>query len=225
VPQTLLQELKDARIYNAETVAKICLAPVLQAEQSGVLRGTRWRAQDVAAIALWTFSFGESEANKQQNPFQVINVALVERSAMKLYKLRGLIYLLLFGLRGLPRVKPPVLYRGIRHRVDLTKYKPGNVITWHGFSSTTADVGIATRFMTDKITGKCEGTLFAIHGNAWGYDIQPFSFFSDEEEILLEPEIDLKVVGIENTDNMIIVDLDMMPCPLLLEKLIPPAHP
>jgi len=224
VRPTLLQALKDAEIDVAERVAEKCQTQALEAEQKGALRGTRLTTQDAAAVTLWTFSFGESAADQQRNPFGLINAALVERSEVKLHKMRGLIFLLIFGLRGLPRMTQPVLYRGIRHRVDLSKYQRGNIITWHAFSSTTTDVGVTKRFLTNKATGKCEGTLSAIHGNAWGYDVQPFSFFSDEEEILLEPEIDLRVMGVADLDNLVIVDLEMMPCPLLLEKLIPHTH-
>jgi len=226
VRPSLLQALKTAGIDEAEEVAEMCMIPALRAEQNGALRGTQLTAQDAAAVALWTFSFGESDADQQRNPFRLINNALLERSAMKLRKLRGLIFLLLFGLRGLPRMVQPVLYRGIRQRCDLAKYQPGNIVTWSGFSSTTTNLAATQRFLTDEATGKCEGTLFQIHSNAWGYDMQPFSFFPSEEEILLEPEIDLKVVSVLAPPgvSLIIVDLDMLQCPLLLETLIPPVQ-
>jgi len=150
-------------------------------------------------------------------------MALTERSAMKLHRLRGLIALVLFWLLGLPRVTKPVLHRGIRQHIRLSQYQPGNVVTWYAFSSTTPDLATTQQFMTDRATGRCEGTLLQIHGNAWGYDVQPFSFFPNEEEILLEPEIDFKVISVlAPPDNgLIIVDLDMLPCLLLLENLIP----
>ena len=40
--------------------------------------------------------------------------------------------------------------------------------------------------------GEATGTLFIID-KGWGYDIQPYSLFPDEEEILLEPEKRFKV--------------------------------
>ena len=53
------------------------------------------------------------------------------------------------------------------------------------------------------------------------YNIQPFSCFPDEGEILLEPEIDLMVTGVVNAP-LIVVDLEMLPDQrLLLESLIP----
>jgi len=176
-------------------------------------------SSDAVDFQLW----GERD-EQQRNPFKRINNALVERSAMELYKCRGLIYLLLTGLRGLPKARPAELYRGIRERVDVTKYKAGSVITWHGFTSTTTNLEETQRFLTNRWTGKCEGTLFRIRGQVWGYDVQPFSFFPDEEEILLEPEIDLKVVSVSESDGLLNIDVEMVPCPLLLEKLIPFAH-
>jgi len=224
---SLLQALRTAGIGDAEAVAEMCIIPALRAEQNGALHGTRLTAQDATAVALWTFSFGESDADQQRKPSRLVNAALAERNAVKLGKLRGLIFLLLFGLRGLPRARRPVLYRGIRQRVDLGQYRPGNTVTWSGFSSTTTNLEATRRFLAGDATGKCEGTLFQIRGNAWGYDVQPFSFFPHEEEIVMEPEIDLRVVNVlaPPDNDLIVVDLDVVRCPLLLESLIPLMQP
>jgi len=219
---TLLEALKEAEIDEAETIVEMCMTQALRAGQEGALRETQLRAEDAAALTLWSVSFGDSEIEEGRNPFKHINNALVERAAVKLHKCRGVIFLLLFAMRGLPRVTPPVLYRGILCRVDVTKYKPGSVITWHSFSSTTTNLEVAQQFQTNKRTGKCEGTLFCIHG--WGCNIKPFSCFPHEEEVLLEPEIDLKVVSISESEGLLTIELEMVPCPLLLEKLIPFAH-
>ena len=37
----------------------------------------------------------------------------------------------------------------------------------------------------------------------WGYDVQPFSFFPNEEEILLEPETDFRVTGVVDTESLV----------------------
>jgi len=225
VRPTLLQALKEASIDDAEEVEKVCMTAALWAENNGALSGTRLTAQDAAAVALWTFSFGECEDDQQRNPFHLINIALVERSSIKLRETRGLIFLLLFGLRGLPRVTHPVLHRGIRKRVDVAKYHRDAIVTWYGFSSTTTQHSVAKRFLMNKKTGKHEGTLFRIKGNPWGYNLQPFSLFPQEEEILLEPAIKLKVLDVEDRDNLVTINLRVVQCPLLLETLIPPAHP
>jgi len=60
---TLLQALKEAAIDEAETVAKMCQIPALRAEEEGALCGTPLRAEEAAAVTLWTFSFGESETS------------------------------------------------------------------------------------------------------------------------------------------------------------------
>ena len=43
--------------------------------------------------------------------------------------------------------------------------------------------------------GKATGTPFIIE-DGWGYDIQPYSLFPEEAEILLEPEMQFKVLSV-----------------------------
>ena len=60
--------------------------------------------------------------------------------------------------------------------------------------------------------GKAKGTLFII-SNAWGYNIQPYSLFPDEEEILLEPERQFRVVSVLKA-ALTIINLEMLDTPL-----------
>ena len=171
---------------------------------------------------MYTFDFGSDASDK--NPYRLINQNLFSRNSLQLRKIRGLLYKLFYSLRSLPRSTHPVLYRGIKDHVKLddTHYHKGNKITWHTFSSTTPDMETTQQFLTDPVTGRCEGTLFIIRGTPWGYHIKPFSCFPAESEILLEPEIDLKVAGIIKAP-LIVVELEMLPDQkLLLESLIPP---
>ena len=64
----------------------------------------------------------------------------------------------------------------------------------------------------------CKGTLFIIEG-AWGYDIEPFSFFKGEKEILLEPERKFEVDSVINGDEFTIVNLRMIDTPAILPKV------
>ena len=49
----------------------------------------------------------------------------------------------------------------------------------------------------------------------WGYNIQPYSLFPDEVEILLEPERQFKVLSIIRAD-LTIINLKMLDTPLAL---------
>lgn len=221
-PPTLLESAKEAQIHEAELVVDACNDVAAWAEHNGSLRGTRMTKEDAASIALYTFDFGESE--RESNPYRVVNNALFDRSSLRLRRLRAVLWRLLFGLRSLPRFTSRVLYRGIKDRVALddSHYHEGNKITWHTFASTTTDLKVTKTFLTDPTTGVTSGTLFAIHGDPWGYELSPFSHFPGEKEILIEPEMDFKVVGVLN-GPLIVIDLEMLPTPLLLEKFIPSA--
>ena len=56
------------------------------------------------------------------------------------------------------------------------------------------------------------GTLFIID-KGWGYDIQPYSLFPDEEEILLEPERQFRVASVIKA-ALTVINLEMLDTPL-----------
>lgn len=58
-------------------------------------------------------------------------------------------------------------------------------------------------------TGKASGTLFIVE-DGWGYDLQPYSLFQEESEILFEHERQFKVASVIRSD-LIIVKLTMLP--------------
>ena len=62
------------------------------------------------------------------------------------------------------------------------------------------------------------GTLFIIE-NAWGYDIEPYSIFQGEKEILLEPERMFEVVSVVDGDEFTVINLKMVNTPTILEKV------
>ncbi|KAH3743250.1 Protein NLRC3 [Pelomyxa schiedti] len=112
-----------------------------------------------------------------------------------------------FALRKLPRVggKDVVLYRGITKQVNLCDYPVGKTLIWHGFTSTTTDMGTTKQFICSPSTGF--GTLFVLR-NCWGYDVQPFSYLPGEREILLEPGIEFQVASVLDS-YFIIIELEM----------------
>ena len=64
----------------------------------------------------------------------------------------------------------------------------------------------------ESTSREAKGTLFII-SNAWGYNIQPYSLFPDEEEILLEPERQFWVVSVLRA-AFTIINLEMLDTPL-----------
>ena len=128
------------------------------------------------------------------------------------------------------------MYRGIRNKVDLSYYKEGETVVWPGFSSTSPDMNTTKAFLSrrndaqeneedDYSDGKsgskkelCKGTLFIIE-DAWGYDIEPFSIFKGEKEILLEPERKFEVVSVINGDEFTVVNLKMVDTAVILKKI------
>ena len=137
-----------------------------------------------------------------------------------------LLFVLLAALRKLPRYTPAkgVLYRGIRVHVQTEAdpqcpkrlpYAKGNEKVWWTFTSTTEDLEATRAFI-----GESEGTLFAVGGKPWGYDISTFSDFPDEKEILLEPARRLKVTSVSKEGNTVSVSAEIVKAPLVLEDII-----
>ena len=103
--------------------------------------------------------------------------------------------------------------------MDEDHYHEGNVITWPALSSTSPDMNTTKKFLAKgSRTGKATGTLFIIE-DGWGYDIQPYSLFPEEAEILLEPERQFKVKSIIEAEGITIVTLKMLDTPLALQQV------
>ncbi|KAH3765221.1 hypothetical protein Pelo_2912 [Pelomyxa schiedti] len=173
--------------------------------------------EEAAAILLYTFDFGST--SKVENPYALVNTALVTRNILKMRNVRDFLWLLLSALRRLERVQYPLLYRGITKRVDVNKYHRSSTVIWHTFCSTTTDMQVTQGFLTDKVTKETSGTLFVVR-DAWGYNIQKYSFMPGEQEIILEPELEFQVSGVLNLP-LVVVELSMTPnSPLMLQKEI-----
>lgn len=171
---------------------------------------------DAAAIAMYTYDFGPKEF--EYNPYRILNRSLAERSYADLQKASGIMYLVMTALRKMSRVTGTTLYRGVRGEINKDTYVKGNVVTWLGLSSASPDMGTTKKFLTKgSKTGKSEGTLFIIE-DGWGYNIQPYSLFPDEVEILIEPDRQFKVVSIIQ-GALTIVNLQMLDTPITLPQV------
>ena len=175
--------------------------------------------EDAATIAMYTYDFGPGEF--ECNPYRIINTSLVGRNFNSLQRASGILYLVMTALRKLPRVTGMTLYRGVRSEVKMDEdhYHEGNTITWPVLSSTSPDMKAIKAFLAKgSKKGKATKTLFIIK-DGWGYDIQPYSLFPEEAEILLEPERQFKVKSIIETDGMTIINLKMLDTPLALPQV------
>ena len=163
-------------------------------------------------------------------------------------KVRDVLYLVMSALRKLQAVEGVTLYRGIHEKADMSQYKDGSTVMWPGFSSTSPDMSVTKTFLAHtrsernemdseeksdgsepiKVRGgnkkeggeevTLKGTLFIIE-EAWGYNIQPYSLYSEEEEILLEPESVFEVTSVVDSDELTIVTLKMLDTSPILTKI------
>ena len=158
---------------------------------------------------MYTYDFGPKDF--ESNPYRITN-----RSFAEMQRASGLLYLVMNALRKLPRVTGRTLYRGVRGEVSLDRdhYHKGNVITWSALSSTSSGMEATKAFLAKGSNGgEATGTLFIID-KGWGYDIQLYSLFPTETEILLEPERKFKVTGVIEAEGLTFINLEMLDTPL-----------
>lgn len=188
------------------------------AEQGKLFDG--FTEEDAAALAMYTYELGKQ--NYESNPYRIINKSLAEisRDTAGIQKARGLLYLVMTALRKLPRVTGKDLHRGLKGEVNIDKnhYFEGNIITWSALTSTSPDMKVTRSFLAkESVSGNAMGTLFIIK-NGWGYDIQPYSAFPGETEILIEPERQFEITDVIKSD-LIIIKLTMLDTPLAVPEI------
>ena len=186
---------------------------------------------DAMAVSMYTFDFGN--ANYDLNPYRMLNGALASQDVEEVKKVRDMLYVVMTSLRRMPVVRGVTLYRGIRSSIDMSVHKVGAVISWPAFSSTTPNMKTTKSFLTKQVREKgndvelddgeqlvdgdmqLNGTMFVIE-DAWGYDIQPYSFYQDEEEVLLEPGQQFRVESVVDGDKFTLITLKMVKTPQIL---------
>lgn len=224
-PPSLKEALEAADIPNLDVV----LADSMRLGEAGRKKlgstASSLTDDEAGAIACYTLELGGGKSL-----YNIVNTAISStRSSEGMSKSIKLIYLLLSGLRKLQRhvLKPGErLYRGISKKVPTIEaeakghqyYTKGKDVTWWGFTSTTTNPETLNHFL-GKSTGN---TVFIIEGkNLWGYDIQSFSGFT-ENEILLEPEAKIAVKSVEGQgSSTLTINVDLQPFNhLVLEDII-----
>ena len=101
----------------------------------------------------------------------------------------------------------------------VNEYAEGSIITWDTLISSSLSLSVTKSFLAKgSITGKSAGTLFIVE-DAWGYDIQMFSLYPMESEVLIEPERQFEVVSIIQSEGFTIIKLRMLKTPLVLPNV------
>ena len=228
---TLEEALREAGVQNYDLVLNNSKEFAEQAkDEDPEINALGLTDDEAGAISCYTLQ-GYSGAKP---PYQIINESLSgARNRSSLLSTRKLLFLIISGLRKLPRFRPSpgqVLYRGLRAKVPFKKadaegrqyYEDGRTVTWWGFTSTTLNLKATNNF----INGASASTLFNIGGEGmWGYNIKSFSPFSDEEEVLLEPEARILVNGAVIHGTFSVVNVTLQPFDhLVLEEIIPPTN-
>ena len=176
--------------------------------------------EEAMTISVYTYELCESK----YNVYRILNTNLVAKNRQQGIKnISKYLFLLLKALRKLTRYYPEnYLYRCISVLVKLNydsfnknfvPYLKGNEKTFWGFTSTSPDVQTSYNFLNKG------GTIFSLAGENWGYDIQIFNLFG-EEEILLEPERKLIIEeSLPEVNGIIFVRAIIKKTPLVLEDL------
>jgi hypothetical protein len=139
-------------------------------------------------LALAAYSHDLNNGSPGGNLYFELNGALRKRGmADRAALMRGwgaFMHFLMAALSRLPRFEG-VCYRGMRGMPDkaatVAQYRLGRPIQWGAFSSTSTDLD-ATKLFTDQNSG----VIFKITVTD-GRDINAYSFFPAENEILLSP--------------------------------------
>ena len=223
---TLDEAIRAAGIQNPDLVLKDALECAEIAKDDPVIGSLGLTDDEAGAIACYALN-GAGEAVA---PYAVINSSLTcSRSKESLHATRKLLFLILCGLRKLPRHSPSAgkqFYRAINVRVPTTAkeacgkqcYAEGLTVTWWSLTSTSSSMSPTSAFVENADAS----TLFVIGGKElWGYDIQQFSLY-DEHEVLLEPEARVRVCGVVARGPHLTVNVELQPLTrLVLEEIIP----
>lgn len=149
-----------------------------------------------AAIAFYTAAGIPTETS----PYFIMNAALREKDRSKMKPWRWFIWLLLNALHALPRERVRTVWRGAKIPLSVfgSQYKKGKSILWAGFSSASKSLEEMNTFV-GKVGPR---TLFSIElGPGLGWNIQAFSFFPKEAEVLLPPNVEFKVCSVLNAGS------------------------
>ena len=142
-----------------------------------------------AAIVLYTME----DTPREQSPYYVMNEALraKDRSVVRIW--RDYIWLLLHALKELPPSPLRQVVRGCKRPMSFfgLQVTPGKEITWSSFSSTAHTVDVMHTFLGE--TGTRVLFMIELVEPFVARDVQEFSLFPGENELLLPPNVSFEV--------------------------------
>ena len=143
------------------------------------------------------------------SPYIILNTILCEENNYEQFiKVSKYFYIFLKALRKLDRyyIGSKYLYKCIHKKVPLQfniengiVYKRGQKKCFHGFTSFSTFIK-KNSFIKNKNIYIKSGTIFALYGDIYGYDISLFNQLM-EEEIILEPEQKCIIVNAIPSNN------------------------
>lgn len=193
------QMAEEARKVVAE-IMKLCNQKLKNINSLGQVKGLT----DDQKRALISYTIDENNSTYiKVPPYRKVNRVLGERDINGLRACRYFILYLLSSLRAYGKYVPKkatTLYRAITSNdIKLDTYAPGTMRSWAGFTSTTTENDVLDEFLRDDKTP----ILFEINGDYIGYEMKPFSMYTDEEEIILEPDTIFTTESITKRDGNI----------------------
>eukprot|EP01012_Entosiphon_sulcatum_P022449 TRINITY_DN27403_c0_g1_i1.p1 TRINITY_DN27403_c0_g1~~TRINITY_DN27403_c0_g1_i1.p1 ORF type:complete len:1075 (+),score=111.70 TRINITY_DN27403_c0_g1_i1:32-3256(+) len=154
-------------LWNAKTFVCRCIA---EGSQSHPLN----------AFSLFVYTCESAACYEPNRAMREIDEAALE-------EWRPVIYYLVRALKA-QSAETCLVFRGINCKVDVDAYLPGRVCVWPSFSSTSTSYKVARNFMKGE-----RGTIFVCHTRS-ACSISKFSYFPEEEEMLLPPHTRWRVV-------------------------------
>jgi len=164
---------------------------------------------EIAAINLYTLGW----ENAENSLYAVLNLRLRLTDRTQAKPFFPYLRLIISGLTKLPKLQIP-LYRGVKK--SLTQdYVKGRKFYWWGFSSCTTTLGV---LQNELFLGKQGNrTMFCLSKSS-GVDIQRYSMYKTESEVLLLPERRFVVKDILDQETLQIIQIEEIEEELLEQK-------
>ena len=157
-------------------------------------------------VALAAYSHDLGTGQQVGNLYYELNYALRKRGkedrAALLHCWGVFMHYMMSAMAKLPKVAG-VCYRGYPDKATaIAQYKPGRPVQWGAFPSTSTDFN-ATKAFTNRVTG----IIFKITVTD-GRDINAYSFFPQEGEVLLSPAHRFHVSSVPyERDSITVIDM------------------
>jgi hypothetical protein len=184
----LLKEDATAHGIDPEELAANMEMASIAADNRVADGDTSMPAHYQAAITLYTAQFYNGESL-----YGVLNKLMRDADRSKIKRVAKYVWLLMHALELCPPYKGHMVFRGFKGLI--VGYVAGKTCCWVQFSSTASSVEVQNEFLGQE----GQRTLFSIElttGRA--REISQYSFYPQEQEVLLPANTMLKVVAVLN---------------------------